>query len=268
MMTLPERVSDAGDAFDLVRSTGAAILTSTNVSGEYARETVASILEGLAPIIPEPAPVQEGVSKANRYWHLMPGVDEHRAPFQSGHTDGFAYGDAYPDYVFLLCRRAAARGGESFVVDTYALLDALEASDDQADRELVAFLTTVPVEQTEPGFHSSVAPVFIDNGRGRRMARWTPVQRADDALTGEEHEAQAMMLGRWRTMAFNASMSAPRFTLQPGEMLCLDNYRMLHGRTGFDDTERALWRVWAWTTEALRIPDGMLHSDNRYARTN
>ncbi len=26
---------------------------------------------------------------------------------------------------------------------------------------------------------------------------------------------------------------------------------MLHGRTGFDDTERTLWRIWAWTTEAL-----------------
>jgi gamma-butyrobetaine dioxygenase len=267
MMTLPKRVSDPRVAFSLVRSVGAAILTGTDTSGEYAQKTAATILDGLEPVIPDPAPVQEGKSVAKRYWDLMPGVDAHKAPFQTGHTDGYAYGDAYPDFIFLLCRRPAESGGESFIVDTYDLLDTLGDSDVPADRELHAFLTSEPVEQTEWGYQASVAPVFIDNGRGRRMARWTAVQRPDDKLGAQERERQAEMLGRWKAMAYEASMRAPRFTLQSGEMLCVDNYRMLHGRTGFDDTERAMWRIWAWTTEALRVPEGMLHSDNRFAKT-
>ncbi len=36
--------------------------------------------------------------------------------------------------------------------------------------------------------------------------------------------------------------------------MCLDNYRMLHGRTGFNDTERTLWRIWAWSREAPAFP--------------
>jgi hypothetical protein len=41
---------------------------------------------------------------------------------------------------------------------------------------------------------------------------------------------------------------------------------MLHGRTGFDDLERTLYRIWAWTREAyLGAPEGMLFSDSRYA---
>jgi hypothetical protein len=40
---------------------------------------------------------------------------------------------------------------------------------------------------------------------------------------------------------------------------------MLHGRTGFDDTDRTLWRIWAWSSEALAVPEGMLFSDSRFA---
>jgi gamma-butyrobetaine dioxygenase len=217
-------------------------------------------------VIPDPAPIKEGGGNADRSY-VAPGLDALTVPFQTGHTDGFAYGDAYPDYIFLLCVRAATSGGESFVVDTYALLDALRDSADPADRDFHAFLTNEPVEQTEPDFRSSFAPVVLDNGNGRRMSRWTPVQRPGAELPPAEFARHAALLDRWKAMAHEASLQAPRFTLQPGETICLDNYRMLHGRTGFDDIERTLWRIWAWTTEALHVPDGMLFSDSRFAVT-
>ena len=58
--------------------------------------------------------------------------------------------------------------------------------------------------------------------------------------------------------------AAPRFTLEPGEALCIDNYRMLHGRGPFTG-ERMLWRIWAWTPGSNGVPTGPLHSDSRYA---
>jgi alpha-ketoglutarate-dependent taurine dioxygenase len=262
---LPRRVADPAAAFALLRSEGAVILTDAGSSRDDARGIALNVLGSLAPVVPDPAPIKDGGGNADRRYESMPGLDAFVVPFQSGHTDGFAYGDAYPDYIFLLCVRAAESGGESFVVDTYALLDALRTSADAADRAFHDFLTTTAVEQTEPDFQASIAPVVLDNGHGRRMSRWTPVQRPDATLPEAQRDAHAAYLERWTAMCYAASQRAPRFTLQPGETICLDNYRMLHGRTGFNDTERTLWRIWAWTNEALRVPEGMLFSDSRFA---
>jgi alpha-ketoglutarate-dependent taurine dioxygenase len=262
---VPRRVSDPGAAFEELRARGAAILTGCGTSRTDAPLIASRVLETLSPVVPDPAPIKEGGGNKDRTYDTMPGVDAFAVPFQSGHTDGFAYGDAYPDYIFLLCVRKATSGGESLIVDTYALLDALRDSDDPADRAFHTFLTTVPIEQTEPTFRTSIAPVVIANRDGRRMSRWTPIQRPDPSLPEHERERHAAMLERWTALTYEASRNAPRFTLEPGETLCLDNYRMLHGRTGFDDLEREMWRIWAWSTEALRVPTGMLFSDSRFA---
>jgi len=264
---VPRRVADPAEAFALLRSAGAVILTDSGASREDARGVAARVLASLSPVIPDPAPIKEGGGNADRTYKTMPGVDAFVVPFQTGHTDGFAYGDAYPDYIFLLCVRPASSGGESLIVDTYAILDALRDSADPADQALHTFLTTVPIEQTEPDFQASTAPVVLDNGHGRRMSRWTPVQRPVASLAPAEAAQHAAWLERWKQLTHEASKAAPKFTLQPGETICIDNYRMLHGRTGFDDTERTLWRIWAWTTEALHVPGGMLFSDSRFAVT-
>jgi gamma-butyrobetaine dioxygenase len=224
------------------------------------------VLGSLAPVVPEPAPIKENGGNADRNYTGLPGAEPGLVvPFQTGHTDGFAYGDRYPDFIFLLCVQPAVSGGESFVVDTYRILDELAASPVEEDRAFHRFLMTTPVEQTEPGYQTSLAPVIGLAAGARRMSRWTPVQRPDDTLPAEERERHAGWLARWRDLAHEASVAAPRFVLQPGETICLDNYRMLHGRTGFDDVERTLWRIWAWTTEAPAVPEGMLFSDSRFA---
>ena len=263
---VPQYVPDAETAFATIRQAGAAILRGTGDSRDAARDVAMRVLAPLSPVVPDPAPIKEGGGNKDQTYRDMPGAEAGPAvPFQSGHTDGFAYGDRYPDFIFLLCVRPAKSGGESFVVDSYKMLDALATSASDEDRAFHAFLTTEPIEQTEPTFQSSLAPAVGDNGKGRRMTRWSPIQRPNPALAADVQARHAGWLERWKTMTYEASRNAPRFTLQPGETICLDNYRMLHGRTGFDDTERALWRIWAWTTEAPAVPDGMLFSDSRYA---
>jgi alpha-ketoglutarate-dependent taurine dioxygenase len=266
---LPRRVGGVEEAFAALRRDGAAILIGCGAAREEARGIALRVLAPLAPVVPDPAPIKEGGGNADRQYDNQPGAEAGLVvPFQTGHTDGFAYGDRYPDFIFLLCVRPSVAGGESFVIDTYRLLDELAASASPEDRAFHQFLTTTPVEQTEPGFQSSLAPVIGRNATGRRMSRWTPVQRPDSSLPSAVQQQHAAWLTRWRDIAHEASLQAPRFTLQPGETMCLDNYRMLHGRTGFDDTERTLWRIWAWTTEAPAVPDGMLFSDSRFAVTS
>lgn len=265
-MASPQRVGDIGAVFDILRRDGAVILTGCGAERDEARGIALRVLETLSPVVPDPAPIKEGGGNKDRTYENMPGAERGLVvPFQTGHTDGFAYGDKFPDYIFLLCVRPADAGGESFVVDTYPLLDALATSASDEDRAFHAFLMSTPVEQTEPGFQQSLAPVILTNASGRRMSRWTPVQRPDATLPPDAQAQHAAWLKRWKDIAHAASLAAPRFTLQPGEVICLDNYRMLHGRTGFDDTERALWRIWAWTTEAPAVPEGMLFSDSRFA---
>lgn len=264
---VPQRSNDPDETFAILRSAGAAILTESGASREAARAVAQRILAPLDPIVPDPAPIKEGGGNRDRSYVTSTLAETLAVPFQSGHTDGFAYGDKYPDYIFLSCVRPALSGGESFVIDTYSMLDALRASASAEDTAFATFLQTVAVEQTEPGFQTSFAPAILDNGRGRKMSRWTPVQRPDANLPPVEHERTRAWLARWTELTYRASLEAPRFLLRAGETLCVDNYRMLHGRTGFDDTERALWRIWAWTTESLGVPAGLLFSDSRFALT-
>jgi alpha-ketoglutarate-dependent taurine dioxygenase len=262
---IPQRCADTGEAFTALRRDGAVILCGAGSTRDDARSLAQRVLAPLAPVVPDPAPIKEGGGNRDNSYRTSDLNEAFAVPFQSGHTDGFAYGDKYPDFIFLLCVRPAVAGGESFVVDTQRIVAALRASGDADDAAFADFLYTVPIEQTEPGFVPSVAPTIGANGRGRRMARWTPVQRPDARVTVAEQQRQQAWIERWRAITYSASLAAPRFVLQAGEAICLDNYRVLHGRTGFDDLERSLWRIWAWTTESLGIPDGLLFSDSRYA---
>lgn len=262
---VPRRTADPDEAFAILRSEGAAILADSAVSRDDARAVAMRVLAPLEPVVPDPAPIKEGGGNRDHAYVTSRLNETLTVPFQSGHTDGFAYGDRYPDYIFLLCVKPASSGGESFVLDTYRMLASLTASASPEDAAFATFLKTTAVEQTEPGFQSSFAPVILDNGRGRAMSRWTPVQRPDPSLPDASQAQQRAWLARWSEMTYSASLAAPRFLLDAGETVCIDNYRMLHGRTGFDDTERALWRIWAWTRESLGVPDGLLFSDSRFA---
>jgi len=270
---VPERTSDPDEAFALMRRDGVAILTGLGVSPDDARGVAQCVLRSLEPVVPEPVGIKEiGGSPADGrpYGEEIPGLtgSTTRVPFLTGHNDGFAYGDQLPDFIFMLWARSAGAGGESLMVDTYALLEELARSADPADAELLAFLANEPIEQSEPGFYPSIAPVIMPTPSGRRLVRMTivgPVQRPRPELAEAEGERQRALLARWRALCHAASVAAPKFVVGPGEAVCLDNYRMLHGRTGFDDPERMLWRVWAWTPEAIGVPDGMLASDSRHA---
>ena len=70
---------------------------------------------------------------------------------------------------------------------------------------------------------------------------------------------------------FEETQIAPRFQLQQGECLIVDNYRMLHARESFrpnsetNKVNRKMWRVWSWTVESEGLPPGM--TDERQATT-
>ena len=115
------------------------------------------------------------------------------------HTDGFAYGDRYPDYFLLSLRPRLAgrrrvvprrRGGRRRPARRPA---AAVATSSQR-------LQTVPVDQTEPGMQRSVSPVIGRTVAGRLMLRRFPFQRpAEDSTdAGARRGDDRRLAGRHR----------------------------------------------------------------------
>ncbi len=248
---LPERSADPAEVRRLVRRDGAAILTGIGPSEADARAGVAAVFGASVLALPEAASVREGGDKDPKPY----GIHE-ALPL---HTDGFAYGDLAPDHFALSCVRQGTAGGESVLVDSHRLLDAV-------DPELRTFLTTVPVDHSEPGMAAAptLSPLALCTANGRIAVRKVPFVRpgADDP---DAAAAQAS-LDRWAAAVAEQDGKVRRFTLEAGDLIVIDNYRVLHGREPFEG-ERAMWRVWVWTDEGHGVPSGALHSDTRYAAT-
>lgn len=147
------------------------------------------------------------------------------------HTDN-PYRDPVPGLQLLHCLASSAEGGDSIVVDGFAAAERLKARDGEAFGLLAR--TAVPFRYTGPdvdlvarapiiGLDVDGAPTEI---RFNNRSLGTPVMPADQV------EA---WYAAYR--AFAELLDSPElqvvFKLSPGELLLVDNRRVLHGRTGF-----------------------------------
>ena len=129
--------------------------------------------------------------------------------------------------------------------------------------ELAERLRSVAIDMTEEGMQESHSPLVIGTTSGRLMLRRTLEQKPCDNSSDAEGDQE--MIDLWIGAIDEAAEEAPRFKLEPGEVLVVDNYRMFHGRDPYIDAGRMLWRVWVWTRDALGVPELELASDSRYA---
>lgn len=161
------------------------------------------------------------------------------------HNDGYAVADQAPDQLFLLCEQPARQGGENVLVDAVALLAEIEAD----DPELHRFLTTTPIDQTEPTFDVVHAPVARTHADGRTQVRRNPYQAPLPGAPAGHRE----LVDRWAARCAGAAASAPGVLLRRGELACFDNYRVLHGRRPYVGEERTAHSIWGWTTSAQAV---------------
>jgi len=249
---VPERTADPAEAAALVARDGAAILTGRATDEDGARQVARDVLGDRLVVLADPAAVREGGEKDRSEI----GADD----LMPLHVDGFAYGDRHLDAMFLLCVSQGTGGGASFLADGYAVLDHLASS----DPELHAFVHDVPVDLTETDMQPACSPIVLTGDSGRRAVRRHPFMAP--AADSDDPDADRALIERWRDVVRRLTDTAPRFSLDPGDALCVDNYRVLHGRDPYAG-ERFLWRIWAWTTASNGVPDVPIHSDSRYAHT-
>jgi len=259
---IPERTADPGRAFHLWSSDGAVILTTNRTD---AAGTLAGARDVFGPRLfvcrtPSATSASATAGGLTGFGPVAQAVSGHGSVDFQLHIDGYLeFGNCYPDLVFVLSRRQAAAGGEWFLVDGQRLLDAIAG--DPTRRALSRFLWEVQLEPHRatgvgPGGSGKPAgggrPAASRTCGGRLTVRRHPHQRlADGASPGSDNRRH---LAAWAEISARAARVAPRFVLHPGELLCLDNYRVFHGRLPCTGSGRTVHKLWAWTDMSFGLP--------------
>ena len=151
------------------------------------------------------------------------------------HTDN-PYRDPVPGVQLLHCLVNETTGGYSTLVDGLAAARALEARDPEA----FALLSRTPVryryQDDSTELVASALPIERDPAGGITAIHFSP--RLDFVPLQPPAQLESYYRAR---RAFDHLLRSPefeiRFLLAPGELLMMDNRRLLHGRTGFDPAE-------------------------------
>jgi alpha-ketoglutarate-dependent taurine dioxygenase len=148
------------------------------------------------------------------------------------------------------------------------VLMALQAEPPGSDgARLAAFLTGTVLDLTSPGMVERSGTMVRMTPSGRLLFWLGALRDCVRPMSDDPDPATTDALFDQVTELFESlRRRAPRFRAGPGEAICVDNYRVSHSRDAYTDLDRLFWRVWAWSDEALGVPEGKLASDTRYAR--
>ncbi|MEV5236132.1 TauD/TfdA family dioxygenase [Streptomyces pseudogriseolus] len=225
----PERVphGNTGTARELLARDGAVILTGHENTPDA---LVVAAAQVIGDRLRELYPQRVRTSHPGNTVHLHADsldivVDIGGVPHRRRHPD--------EDHVLVQCARPAPEGGDSFALDAYAFVDGLATT----DPALHTFLTSTDVDLYGAWADLRGLPATPRIGQhveftrtGRRVVRRTdgavPIHRDPDS---EHIRAQ---LARLTEAVHDIEPSLPRFRLDEGDILVLDNYRCWHGRDG------------------------------------
>ncbi len=169
-------------------------------------------------------------------WDLAPDLTDHAdtaytSIYLAPHTDGTYSHDA-PGLQFFLCVAPAVEGGESLLVDGFAIAAELAG----ADPEAYVDLASIPVvgRYVEPGVHlRAERPVFRASPRCLlEQVSFNNYDRAPFLLPPDLEDRFYRAYGRFAELANEPSRRAA-VSLTAGDVLIFDNWRALHGRNAF-----------------------------------
>ncbi len=147
------------------------------------------------------------------------------------HTDGTYSHDA-PGLQMLLCCNYNAEGGDSIMVDGFALHDWMRANHPEEANTLAE--VSIPGQYIGDGtMLKAERPPFRYGLDGNiRQVTFNNYDRAPFRLSDEKMAALYKAIKIFDTMANDQRMQW-RQILKPGQMLVFDNWRILHGRAAF-----------------------------------
>ena len=148
------------------------------------------------------------------------------------HTDN-PYRDPTPTLQLLHCLVSSTTGGESIFVDGLEAAAVL-AAEDPAGYGLLGRMP-VPWRYADASTELACeAPVFRLHGDGRLAAvRFNERARVPTRFPSELAEQHLAVLRHFAAILERPELQL-RLRLEPGELVCFDNQRVLHGRTGYE----------------------------------
>ncbi|MEZ5407056.1 MAG: TauD/TfdA family dioxygenase [Acidimicrobiales bacterium] len=172
-------------------------------------------------------------------WTLSSTVTDHEdsaysTTFLEPHTDGTYTVDA-PGLQLFACLDREGTGGESIAVDGFAAAERVRAADPEAFAVLAR--VEVPCQYLEPGVHlRATRPVLRVDRTGRLVqVSFNNYDRAPFLLPPDEMERWYDAYARLHA-EINDRRHWLAIGLEPGQVLVIDNWRILHGRLGYTGT--------------------------------
>ena len=145
------------------------------------------------------------------------------------HTD-HAFGIDPPKTVAFLCFRSAGRGGAVRLVSTVTLVERLGASDPTQIETLSRPVPFDPTRQLDPrDAYLAHAPILAEAHDGTRF-RYLNYQIDLNALDVQQTRA----IGTLESIISSGEVTC-RLFLRPGDVLFVNNMRVLHGRDAYEN---------------------------------
>lgn len=147
------------------------------------------------------------------------------------HTDN-PYRRPIPGIQFLSCLRNDASGGDSTLVDGFAVAESLRADDVDAFLALTATDIRYRYDGDGSVLEDIGRMIEVDEAGAVQCIRFNP--RVEYVVPGPPDALAAFYRAR---AVFGARLGDPAFEirlrLEPGDTMMFDNHRIAHGRTGF-----------------------------------
>ncbi len=171
-----------------------------------------------------------------RMWHLSAELVDHgdsaySTQYLEPHTDGSYYHDA-PGLQMFNCQEFNGKGGESILVDGFAMAQRFKVDEPEAYETLSQI--RVPGHYIEPGVHvRAERPVFSFAASGCiQQVTFNNYDRAPMRLSQNDEERFYTAYRLFHTYVNNQKHWV-KIPLRPGMTLIFDNWRVLHGRMGY-----------------------------------
>lgn len=148
------------------------------------------------------------------------------------HTDSQQWRGRPPDLQLTTCLRPATDGGESLLVDGFAIAERVRAESPAVYDALLRRPRCMPFV-----FGSVFGPTLARRA-DRYVITHTPRPIVGDAIAAA---VETLLRDHPPTVV----------RIEQGQALLVDNHRMLHGRQAFADPDRELLRVLAWLERPL-----------------
>jgi len=155
------------------------------------------------------------------------------------HTDN-PYRKPVPSIQFLFCIENSCEGGDSTLVDGFKVAEDLKKNNPEAYNILVNTLINFKFKDKDTILEKTGKIIKLSERGELKQIKYS--NRLDFVFYQDPEKLEEFYAAkRIMHQMINSEEYILKFHLQPGDLLIMNNYRTLHGRTSYNTAEGARW---------------------------